>query len=57
MRVPNHQHFGQTAVAVEDVLTRVFADVDQPIEVLNSDIGGVHIYASVFGNQGQSHKV
>ena len=53
----NHEHFRQTAVPVEDVLTRVFTDVDQPIEILNGDVGGVHINASILRNQGQPHKV
>ena len=57
MRMKNHEHFGQTAVSVEDILTRVFTDVDDPIEVLSGDVGGVHIYSSVLRNQGQSVKV
>ena len=57
MRVPHHQYFGEGAVSVEDVLTRVFTDVDQPIEILKGDEGGVHINATVFGNQRQSVKV
>ena len=55
--MPYHQYFGEGAVSVEDVLTRVFTDVDQPIEILKGDIGGVHINPTVFGKQRQSVKV
>ena len=57
MRVKRHQYFGEGAVSVENVLTRVITDVDQPVKILKGDVGGVHINASVFGNQRQSVKV
>jgi hypothetical protein len=57
VRVPHHEDLGQVAVAVEDVLAWVFADVDQPFEALEGDVGSVHVDTSVFGQEGEAVEV
>jgi hypothetical protein len=55
--VPVHDYFGEVAVAVEDVLAGVTANVDQPIQVLEREEGGVHVDAAVFCHDGQTVEV
>lgn len=52
-----HEYLGEVAIAVEDEVGGVFSDIDEPVEVLEEDIGEVHVDTSMLNQQRQPNQV
>jgi hypothetical protein len=57
LAIEGHQHFGPFPIAVVDVVSRGFCDVENPIEVLNQEIARIHVDAPVLEKEGQPDEI
>jgi hypothetical protein len=46
--MPEHKDLGMGSEAIEDVIAGILTDIPEPIEVLERDVGSIHIHSSMF---------